>query len=88
MKYILIMLFAFIASEVLVVYGQPFFNWVKAKLNTRRVKPLDCPPCLSFWLTAIILLLTGAFWLWAFLSAGAVFQLSCMYQRYKMFKNV
>lgn len=35
------------------VYVTPFPQYLKAKLNKKRVKPFDCASCLSVWVAAL-----------------------------------
>lgn len=36
----------------------PFVNNFKLRYNIRRIKPLDCSLCLSFWIGVVYILIT------------------------------
>ncbi len=46
---------------VLVAEASGLIQWIKFRLNYTRMKPLDCPMCLAWWIALILFLFQKQF---------------------------
>jgi hypothetical protein len=91
MEIFIIMLAAFLLGQSVPTFFKPVICAVKAKTGKRRVKPLDCEACSSFWLALIfgIIFISNSFTgtLFSILMATVVFKATCLYERFKLKMN-
>ena len=57
----LLLIISCACMAVLVAGASGLIQWIKFKLNFNRLKPLDCPMCLAWWIALILFVLQKHF---------------------------
>lgn len=83
MDLIIIMIASFCIGQIIPEVLQPFLFKIKKKIGVKRLKPIDCSVCLSFWFTLFLALSETSFKI-SILSAVIVFSLSIKYELNKI----